>query len=336
MRSLSRLVSATVAALVLGLSAQAHAQVVKIGTIAPEGSTWHKALVEMGDKWKDASGGKVKLKIFAGGVQGDEGDMVRKMRVGQLSASAITAVGLHDITPEPQALMTPSLIRTYEELDYVMEKMGPSLEKSVADKGFIILTWSEAGFVYFFSQEPAATPADLAKQPLFSWAGDPKAEEAWKVAGFKPVVVSSVDMVPSLQTKMLQSFATSALLASSIGWFNYAKNMTDLSWGVLPGAVVMSKEQWDKIPADLQPKLLEIARGIGKNLRTQLRQQGTDAIAAMKGKGLNVVAVNDTQKKLWFEAAEKSWTVIRGGVVPAATFDEVKKHVTEFRAQPKK
>jgi TRAP-type C4-dicarboxylate transport system substrate-binding protein len=333
---LNHLLAAAALVLTLGFAEAAHASVtIKLATIAPEGSTWHKALTDLAAKWKEASGGQVTLKIYPGGTQGDEGDMVRKMRVGQLSAAAISAVGLHDITPEPQALATPLLIRSYDELDYVLSKMGGDLEKALADKGFVVLTWSDAGFVYFFSKKPAATPAEMAQQPLFAWAGDPKAVEAWKAAGFKPVVISSTDMVPSLQTGMIQSFTTSALLAVSIGWYNYAPNMTNVTWGILPGAVVVTKEQWEKIPADLRPKLLDAARGVGSGLNTTLRQQSTEAIDTMKKHGLNVVEVTPEQKQLWIKSAESSYPVIRGGTVPAETFDAVKKYVDEYRAQHK-
>jgi TRAP-type C4-dicarboxylate transport system substrate-binding protein len=329
--------SMLVAAALLCTSSAAHAKViVKLATLAPEGSTWHLALKDLAAKWKEVSGGQVELKIYAGGTQGDEGDMVRKMRVGQLSAAAISAVGLHDITPEPQILATPQMIRSYPELDYVLSKLGGDLEKAVSSKGFTVLTWSDAGFVYFFSQVPAATPQEMSQLPLFAWAGDPMAVEAWKAAGFKPVVISSTDMVPSLQTGMIKSFTTSALLALSIGWYNYAKNMTDVTWGVLPGAVVVSNDTWEKIKAmdaALPEKLLAAAREVGGGLNTQLRQQNTQAIATMKEKGLNVVNVTEEQKKAWAKAAEASYPVLRSGA--PETFDQVQKLVTEYRSSHK-
>src|SRR3954463_3017841 len=117
-------------ALAMGLSSAARADVeIKLGTLAPKGSTWDVLIKEMGQKWSEASGGKVKLRVYPGGVLGNEGDMVRKIRVGQLSAAALTTVGLHDVTPEPQAIDAPMVIQSYDELDYVMSKMQPSLDK---------------------------------------------------------------------------------------------------------------------------------------------------------------------------------------------------------------
>ena len=336
MRIAKTLLLSALCALALGLSTPAHAVVIKIGTIAPKGSTWHKALVDMASKWEAASGGKIKVRIYPGGIAGDEGAMVTKMRIGQLNAAAISAVGLHDITPEPQALAVPELIRSYDELDAVMAKVGPELEKALADKGFQVLTWSDAGFIYFFTKDPVSTPSQMANEPIFAWAGDPKAEAAWRAAGFKPVVISSTEMIPSLQSGLIKAFTTSALLSLSVGWYRYAPNMPDISWGILPGAVVVDKKTWDRIAPELQQKLLTIAHDTGTALRASLRKQSGEATAAMKKNGLNVIALTPAQKALWIKAAESSYPVIRGGSVPAGIFDQVKKVAADYRASHKK
>ena len=100
------------AVLLCALAASAdHAKTkIKLGTVAPVGSAWHQLLVEMGQKWAEASGGTVELKIYAGGSLGNEGDLVRKMNIGQLQAAAITTIGMHEITPEPQAVDVPLML----------------------------------------------------------------------------------------------------------------------------------------------------------------------------------------------------------------------------------
>src|SRR3954453_3031522 len=96
--------------------------VIKLGTLAPNGSTWHTLLKEMGQKWEAASGGKVKLRVYPGGVLGNEGDLVKKMRIGQLQAAALTTIGLHDIVPDAQAVDVPMLVDSWPTLDYVMDR----------------------------------------------------------------------------------------------------------------------------------------------------------------------------------------------------------------------
>ncbi|HEX4459599.1 MAG TPA: TRAP transporter substrate-binding protein DctP, partial [Polyangia bacterium] len=146
--------------LVFGPSPAQADVVIKLGTLAPNGSPWHTLLKEMGQKWEQASGGKVKLRIYPGGVLGNEGDMVKKIRIGQLQAAALTTVGMHDISADAQAVDVPMMIDSWKTLDYVMERMGPKLEKSIEAKGYVVLGWSEVGFVRFFSTKKYSTLAE--------------------------------------------------------------------------------------------------------------------------------------------------------------------------------
>ena len=187
---------------------------IKLGTLAPVGSTWHTLLLEMGETWKQVSDGKVQLKIYAGGTQGNEGEMIRKMSIGQLQAAAITAVGMRVITPEPQAEDAPGLIESYAEYDYVHERMRADLEAAVAKKGYVVLNWGEVGFVHLFSTEPYRTPADFSKGKVFSWEGDPASEAAWKAAGLRPVVLSSTDLIPALTSRMVNIISQPPLYAA--------------------------------------------------------------------------------------------------------------------------
>ncbi len=327
------------AALALSLAPAARADEVKIklGTLAPQGSTWHNLLLEMGSKWEEASGGKVKLKIYAGGTQGNEGEMMRKMSINQLQAAAVTTLGLRDITAEPQAEDAPGLIDSYAEYDYVHPKMEPEFNAALLAKGYVVINWGEVGFVNLFSTKPYTTPAEFGTGKVFSWNGDPASEEAWKQAGFKPVVLSSTDLITSLSTNMINITAQPPLYAYTTNIYAQANNMLNLKWGFLTGATVVKKEAWDKIakmdPA-LPDKLLAIAKEYGAKVVADVRTQNDEALTNMKNKGLHVIEPGDP--KLWADAYAKVEAIVRGKVVPAATYDKVKKLRDEYRASLKK
>ncbi len=301
---------------------------IKLGTLAPNGSTWHNTLKEMGDRWAEASGGTVKLRIYAGGTQGSEGDMVRKMGVGQLQAAAITNVGMHDVTREPQALSAPGMIGSTKEFAAVFPKVQAEMEKLLASKGYVALQWSQIGFIRIFCNKAYQTPADIADAKMFAWDGDPGSVAAWKAAGFRPVVLSSTDMVPSLQTGMVNCIANVPPYMLTARLFEKANHMIDVPWGYLVGATLVRKDAWEKIPADVRPKLLAIAREEGEKIDAEVQKLNTDAIAAMEKQGLQVVKVDQAA---WRAAAEKAWPVVRGKVVPAAFFDEVVAARNAFR-----
>jgi TRAP-type C4-dicarboxylate transport system substrate-binding protein len=298
---------------------------IKLGTLAPEGSAWHNHLRALGEKWSEMSGGEVKVKIYPGGVVGNEADMVRKLRINQLHAALLTGTGIRDIDSSVQAMQIPMLIKDDAELDYVTEQMAPRFEKILEDKGYVVIHWGDAGWVTFFTQKPAKTIEDMKDQKVFAWAGDEGAVEAWKIAGFKPVVISATDITTSLQTGMIQAVDTTPLAALSFQWHRHAKFMTDVKWAPLVGALFVTKKIWEKIPAELRPKLIAYARESERKLLGETRKLANDAIATMKKDGLTVVTLTPAEQATWEAAAKKVYPYIREKVVPAAMFDEVKR-----------
>ena len=145
--------------------------------------------------------------------------------------------------------------------------------------------------------------------------------KAWKAAGFNPVVLSSTDVITSLQTGMIECIPNVPLYVLTARLFEKAPYMIDVNWGWLVGATVVRKDAWEKIPADLRPKLVAIAKELGRKVDVEVAKLNAEAIAAMEKQGLKVVKVDPVP---WKAMAEKSWPVVRGEVVPAAFFDEVK------------
>ena len=239
---------------------------IKHASLAPKGSPWHKAMQKVGQRWKKASGGKIKLTIYPGGVQGNEGDMLRKIRIGQLHSATLTGLSLGNITKKTMALQLPMTFASYEELDYVRGKLAPEIEKKMSDAGFIVLTWGDAGWVHLFSKKAARVPDDLRSEKMFLWANAPDSEKAWKAAGFDPVPMSSTDVLGALQSGLISWYGTTPLFALTSQWFALTPNMISVKWTPLNGATIISKKRWEKIPAELRPELLRIARQEGAAL----------------------------------------------------------------------
>jgi TRAP-type C4-dicarboxylate transport system substrate-binding protein len=309
----------------------AEAQKVKLGTLAPKGSPWFDGVKKTGERWEKASGGKVELRIYPGGVAGDEGDMLRKINIGQLHAATITMVGLSKITRTTVGLQVPMMFRSYDELDYVRERIGPRLEKELEAGGYVVLNWGDAGMVHFFTTKKAVTPDELKKLKLFVWAGDPEAKKAWDSAGFDTIPMSSTDVLAGLQTGMVEAFATAPVYALTSQWFGLAKHMVAINWTPLNGATVISKERWNEIPADLRPELMKIAKEEGAAVRDRIRTLGARSIEEMKKRGLTIHVVDAAGTAQWQKTAELAYPVIRGEVVPTDVFDEVKRLTEEFR-----
>jgi len=313
--------------------AAAQTVTIKLATLAPEGTTWYNSLRQMGDRWSQLSGGRVQLKIYAGGVAGNEGTQVRKMRIGQLHAAALSNIGLLDIDPGPQVINTPMLIEDYATLDCVMPKLVPALERRLADKGFVALNWSEAGWTYYFNREPIRTPADASRYEVYAWEGDPNAVVAFRKVGLNPVVVQSVEVIPSLQSGLIDGFFTTPLAGLSLQWFAIAKNMLDVPWAPLTGATVVTKEAWASIPAEYHEPFLQVAREIGAANKAEIRRQDGTAIKVMQKYGLSVVQVDEATRQQWIATSRSLYPYLRGSIVPAEVFDQATAAVEACKAR---
>ena len=305
---------------------------VKVGTLVPEGSSLHVILKEMGEKWKQAPGGGAQLRFYAGGVLGDEPAMVQKMRVGAIQGGVFTVVGLAQIDPSVYCLTVPMMYRSYEELDYVWEKMKPALEKRFRQKGFEILNWADAGWVTFFSKEPVLLPDDLKRRKFFVWAGDNKAADLWKSAGYSPVPLASTDILPGLQTGLINTFSVTPLTALSFQWFALAPHMADLKWQPLPGATIVAAKVWGEIPAELRPLLEQAAAAAGGKLQARIDALNDQAVDAMRQRGLSITHVTPEMEERWQAIVrDKGLPVFVGTHFSRETLDAVQETLRVYR-----
>ncbi len=334
--ALALAVAAAALVLIDPLNAQAPV-LVKMATLVPTGSSWELILKETAVKWTKISGGRVKVNLYAGGRMGDDPEVVRKMRLETLDAAVLTAVGVAAIDKSVYALGVPMMYSSYEELDYVLEKMRPRLESRLAEKGFVVLNWADGGWVHFFSKAPVATPDDLRKEKLFQWADDSDSIELWRGAGFNNIrPLPSTELASSIQSGLVTAFGAPPQVAVITQYYNHAKNMTDLKWNLLLGATVIRKPVWERIPADVRPALVEAAQDAGRRLRADIRASEDKDVAEMKKRGLNVVQVPPAVRAQWVKMAESTYPGIRGKVVPADVFDEAMRYRDEYRKAKKK
>jgi len=306
---------------------------VNLGTLAPRGSVYHQSLQAMAEAWRQAPGGGVRLVIYPDGTQGGEADMIRLMRVGTLQAGLFTVVGLSEIEPGVSGLQgVPMLFRSLDEFQYVNDKLRPMLEQRLAEKGFVVLFWVDTGWIRYFSKEPMLTPDDLKRMKVFSWAGNADEINILRHAGFNPVALETSDILPGLQTGLINAVSVPPIFALAGQLDLRAPHMLKLNWAPLVGACVVKKTTWDKIPAEAKDALLAAAEKAGKEIRDNSRKENEEAVAAMQKRGLQVHDPTPEQVKAWQIEAEKSYPEIRGRIVPADIFDEVQRLLKEYRA----
>ena len=307
---------------------------IRLGTLAPQGSSYHRILQEMGEKWKVATNGQVQLTIYAG-TMGSELELVRRMRAGQLQAAAVTTTGLASIDRGVAALQTiPMMFRTLDELDYVKARLGPMLDKRLEAKGFKVLFWGDAGWVRFFTRQRIDRPDELKRLKTFVTAGETQQFDLMKSAGYSPVALEWADALTSLQTKMIDAVPTIPYFGLAMQVYTIAGHMLDLNWAPVVGALILNQKTWDALSPQAQTALGTVALETGKQFQAQGRKEADEAVAAMQKRGLTVVPIPPPLLTEWRKASEQMYPKIRGFMVPTDMFDEVVRLVTEYRSRP--
>lgn len=322
------------AALAAASSAGAQATRIRLGTLAPQGSSYHRILQDMGEKWKAATGGKVQLTVYAG-TMGSELELVRRMRATQLHAGAVTVQGLGSIDPGVNALQAmPLMFRTLDEVDYVKDKMNATLGKRLEAKGFKVLFWADAGWVHFFSRDRVERPAELKRLKTFVTAGETEQFDLMKSVGYLPVALEWSDALTGLQTKLIDAIPTIPYYALATQTYTVANHMLDLNWTPVVGALIIDLRTWNALAPDVQAAMMKVAAESGKQFQAQGRKEAQEAVDAMQKRGLVVVKPSPAAMAEWKQLNDQIQPKIRGGMVPADTYDEVVKALAEYRARP--
>ena len=317
----------------MGASALASDKPLRIGTLAPKNSLYHRQLLEIGEAWRQAQGGNAKYVVFPDGSQGGEAELARRMRIGQLQGALLSIVGLSEIEPSINALQSiPLLFKTWDEVDHVREKMRTSMEKKFLDKGFVVLAWGDAGWVRFFSKDALMRPDDFKKMKFFSFAGESEQQEIMKSLGFTPVPLETTDILPSIQTGMINVVPSTPYFALATQIYGKVPHMLEINWAPVVGALVVTQKAWDDMSPAGRQALRSAGEKAGVLIRNKARQEVEEAVEAMRKRGLVVNKPNPDQLREWQELADKLYPRVRGNLVPAETFDEVFQHVKAYRA----
>ena len=323
---MNRTTIAAIAALVL-VTAHLHAATrIKIATLAPEGTTWMKVMNEMAKEIKEKTAGEVKLKFYSGGVMGDEGDVIRKMRFGQVHGAGFTGRGMGEIYSEERVLELPRLLENYAEVDCLLEKMTPHIAAGFEKKGFVFLGWAEAGFVYIFSNKPIYAQADMKGVKMWMWEGDPLAKALFEATGIVPVPLDLPNVLTSMQTGLIDAVYASPYAAVSFQWHTKVKYMVSQKLTYATGALLISKKQFDKLSPAAKQAVKEVCARHLRRLTELTRVENDEAVGEIKKAGIQVI---DLKQELGVEelnkASKEVYDSLVGELYPQSLLDKTLK-----------
>jgi TRAP-type transport system periplasmic protein len=313
------------------LSQPLWAQIFKLGTLAPQGSPYYDVVMAIASQWKAASDGKVTLQVYPGGVSGAEPDMVRKMKIGQLDAASLTAMGVFLIEPSFLILQVPGMFNSYEELGYCRNKMTPYFEGQLEKQGFQALNYSDLGGCYFFTKKPVNSISELKKLKICVFANNSRSKAMWAKAGFTTVDLNTSEVLSSLQIGLIDGFVNTPILVASMQWFGVARYMTDVRYGYAQGMTVIRKEKWNALDPGTREKLGKIAAAVVDSTQPMLQGLEKMAIDKMKSFGLRVNKPADPDS--WLATLRNIYPQIRDDLLSPDAFDQALRFREEFRGK---
>jgi len=321
------------AASLLLLAIGSYALEIKIGTLAPADTPWDASLRRIARKWYEVTNGEVEMKIFGGGIVGDEADMLRKVRLGdRLQGAALSGTGLNRITSETLVLNFPLLFEGYDELQYVLEKMSPMFEGLIEEKGFKLLALTTVGWVHFFGQKPIVTVADLKSLKIAVSAEDEEILYAWRAMGFDALPLHTTEILAGLQTGMAQAYHAPPIIAAVYQWFGLSPFMSSLEIAPLIAGLIVNERAWRRIPSRYHDALRTATREILADLYEDTLDLEAEAIEIMKENGLVINEVPDSAMADWHELMDSGYQILVGSAISPEVFDRTLEFRNEFRA----
>ncbi len=303
-------------AVVVSTGGAARAQNVerRVATLAPPGSSWMKVLDKGAAAVEKATGGRVKTKYYSGGSQGDERDVIRKMRLGGVDGAALTSVGLGMIYSGIRVLELPRLFNTVGQMDCVRDKMWPYFQKKFLEQGYVLGEPGDVGFIYFLSKDEVTSMDQLRKTKVWMWTDDKVVRAMFKKLGVNGVPLGVPNVLPSLQSGRINACYGSPLAAVALQWAGNIKYMTSMPMSYAIGSTIMRKDIWDKASAADQQTQITVSKNLGTIMRKTVRGDNTSAQNTMVRKGVAVTATPAAMIAEFDKAAQAVWQELAGDV----------------------
>ena len=319
--------------ILLGLISTASAQTIKLATIAPEGSSWMNSMRAGAAEINERTEGRVKFKFYGGGVQGNDKQVLRKMRIGQLHGGAFTSNGLIDVQKDSQLYALPMLFSNYEEVQFVRARMDDKLRSLIEEAGYVNFGFAGGGFARIMSNQPIANLKDLQGRKVWVPDGDRISYEASKALGISPVIMPLTDVMTGLQTELIDTIMSPPAATIILQWNTKVSYITELPLSYIFAMIAVDRKYFDRIqPAD-QIIVREVMERIYEGFDTQGKEDNQKAYKALIDNGMKPVTPDQGQIPEWRKAIQESNRKLAGeGAIDLRLLDEIECYIAAFRA----
>ena len=326
-----RIVGAVIAAVLVASSVSAQTRL-KIATMAPEGSFWMNELQAAAKIIEQRTDGRADLRFYPGGTMGSDSAVLRKIRIGQLQGGVFLAGGLAKVDQDFDIYGLPLLFRSFDEVDYVRERMDQELIDRLAESGLVVFGITETGFTYLMSSKPTRTFDDLRGRKAWAPQDDPISLAIVDAAGLSPVPLPISDVLTGLQTGLIDTVAAPPVGAIALQWFTKAPYITDLPITYVSGALAISEKAFNSLSAGDRKIVSEVMAEVSLNMDRKTRADDKEARAALVKQGVTFVDPTDETWSEWNEiAATARKRLLSERDYDPKLYAEIEKLLTGFR-----
>ncbi|OGT20291.1 MAG: C4-dicarboxylate ABC transporter [Gammaproteobacteria bacterium RBG_16_57_12] len=318
----------------LGFFSEAGATTFKIATLAPDGTTWMKEMRAGAEEIKQQTNGRVEFRFYPGGVMGNAGNVLRKMRIGQLNGGAFASGEVASVYSGVQIYSLPFLFRSYDEVDYVRQQMDEQLIANMSDKGLVPIGISEGGFAYMMSDKPLLKVVDLKGRRVWIPEGDAISQAMFNAAGISPIPLPIADVYTGLQTGLVDTVANSTTGAIAFQWHARMNRVTDAPMLLIIGMLVVDKKALDKISTEDRAVVLKVMTAAFKRLNRLNREDDAKAREALIKQGVTFDKPSENEVMHWREIAKQALARLGAeNVYPRDLLEAVQGHLSTYREQ---
>ena len=307
----------------------------KFATLIPPDTAWVNSIQKWSDELKAKSNNRLQLKIYPGGVMGDEPDVLRKIRSQQLHGAFFTGYGIGRIYPPARVLEMPFLFENTDESDYVRQKIMPSIEDGFREKGYELVGWPEVGFLHFFSKNPINSLDDLRTSRIWLWQGDPMGEAFAAAADISPVPLSIMDVYTQLSAQhgSINTVYNSPFGALAMQWHTKLQYATNVPMTNAIGGLVISHKFFNKLPPDLQKLLRDSGKEAAREINMESRRDNKNSIDLLKQSGIVFGwEWSNKEKQQMLDIRNKAADDLnKSDYIPEKYFTQVKNILAEYR-----
>lgn len=266
--------------------------VLRIATIAPRGSPWHRVFGAWSNSLRDATQGRVSLQVVGAGAQGDERTFGRRMRANEIDGATLTALGLADVAPGALVLQAPGLFDDYARLDRARTALDGDLRAAFHQGGVELMGWTDVGRGRVFSTRPIQTPADL--RAAHPWLPNDEATlgELLHVVGATGVTAAIPEVLPALTAGRIDVVMASATAVSALQWHTRLTHVTAQPTSVLVSATVISADDVNALSAADQQALRDTATRAHEALTRQMRRDDDRYYTELTTHGMTAVDIS--------------------------------------------